>query len=310
MTLFRTVQEEVLERLGRVGVTARHAVESLLVGSHRSIRHGLSVEFVGHREYQPGDDLRHLDWMVWARTDRHDVRVFEEETRLRATLVVDCSGSMAYGSGGRTKLDYARMLAAVLGVLMVRQHDAVGLALVDNAIREHHPPAGTMGHLMALLARLEATPAGGETSLAGVLHELAGRMSRRGLTVLISDTFDDVDALMLALAHLRHRRQDVRVFQVVDPEEETFPFRGAHEFAGMETEPRMRLDADRARPLYQRALAEHRSRLAAGCHALGVALEICRTSDDLAMVLVRALAGPWLPGSPGLNSVSLPPVRK
>lgn len=139
MNLLRTIQEEVLERLGRVGVTARHAVESILAGQHRSIRHGLSVEFAGHRPYQIGDDIRHLDWLVWARTDRYNIKVYEEETRLRATLVVDCSGSMAYGSTGIQKLDYARELAACLGFLMARQSDAVGLALVDDHVRELHP---------------------------------------------------------------------------------------------------------------------------------------------------------------------------
>lgn len=294
MNLLRTVQEEVLERLGRVGVTARQAVESILSGQHRSIRHGLSVEFAGHRPYQPGDDIRHLDWLVWARTDRYNVKVYEEETRLRATLVVDCSGSMAYGSAGLPKLDYARQLAASLAFLMARQSDAVGLALVDHEIREFRPPSSTMAHVLTLLELLEETPPGGETSLASVLNELAARMTRRGLVVLISDTFDDVDSLVLALRHLRHRRQDVRVFQIVDPREETFPFKGAYEFVGLEHEPKLKFDGDRVRRFYQETLEEHRQKLAAGCQAAGVALEECRTDEDLAMVLVRALAGPWV----------------
>jgi uncharacterized protein (DUF58 family) len=290
--LFYQVQEEVLERLGRVGVAARHAVESILSGQHRSVHRGLSVEFAGHRPYIPGDDLRHLDWLVYARTDRYNVRVYEEETRLRATLVVDCSGSMAYGRAGRTKLDYARMLAAALGFLMLRQGDAVGLALVDHRVRELVPPGATMGHLLNLLERLENTPAGGETSLATVLDDLADRLRRRGLVVLISDTFDDAEGLSVALQHLRYRKQDVRVFQVLDPEEEAFSFGGMHEFIGMESEPRLKLDGDRVRAFYREALEKHCEQLAAGCHASSVALESCSTADDLAMVLVRALAGP------------------
>jgi len=207
---------------------------------------------------------------------------------------VDCSGSMGYGLGEYTKLDYARMLAAALGFLMVRQTDAVGLALVDHRVREHIPPSATMGHLLNVLERLEATPPGGETSLAAVLNDLAARFTRRGLVVLISDTFDDVDSLVLALQHLRHRRQDVRVFQVIDPREETFPFQGAYEFVGLEDEPHLRLDSDRVRHRYQDTLAEHNKRLAAGCHASAVALEQCRTDEDLAMVLARSLAGPWV----------------
>ena len=280
-----------MSRLGRVGVAARHAVESVLSGIHRSIRCGLSVEFAGHRPYQPGDDIRRLDWMVYGRTDRYSVKVYEEETRLRGTIVVDCSGSMAYGMNyGQSKLDYARMLAAALGVLMVRQSDAVGLTLVDHEIREMHHPSSTMGHLLALLKRLERTPAGGETSLATVLDELAERLTRRGLVILISDTFDDVDALIRSLQHLRYRRQDVRVFQVVDRREEMFPFQGAHEFIGLEDEPRLKLDGDRVRHHYRRMLSEHTARLAAGCHASGISLDGFRTDEDLAMALVRALA--------------------
>lgn len=298
MELVRTIQEEVLERLGRVGVAARHAVESVLSGQHRSIRHGLSVEFAGHRPYIPGDDLRHLDWLVYARTDRYDVRVYEEETRLRATLVVDCSGSMAFGDASSptsrgehlTKLDYARMLAAALGFLMARNSDSVGLSLCDSRVREHHPPRSTMGHLLTLFGRLESVEPGGETSLAAVLDELASRMTRRGLVVLISDLFDDAESLVLALKHLRHKRQDIRVFQVVDPQEESFPFKGTWEFVGLEGEGRLRLDGDRIRRRYQQALAEHRGRIASGCHAAGISFEVCRTDEDLAMVLVRALA--------------------
>lgn len=287
--LLAKIQEEVLERIGRVGIPARHAVESILQGIHRSVHHGLSVEFAGHRPYQPGDDLRHLDWLVYARTDRYNVRVYEEETHLRATIVLDCSGSMAYGKAGSTKLDYARMLAGSLGFLMLRQSDAVGLALVDDTIREFHPPGSTMGHLLNLLNRLEQTPAGGETSLADVLDSMAERLSRRGLVVLISDTFDDPERLAQALQHLRHRRQDVRVFQVIDPQEESFPFKGMHEFIGMEQEPRMRLDGDRVRSHYQSMIEEHRARLAEGCHAAGVNLVTMRTNEDLALSLVKAL---------------------
>jgi uncharacterized protein (DUF58 family) len=291
VSLFYKVQEEVLERLGRVGVAARQAVESILSGQHRSVHRGLSVEFAGHRPYIPGDDLRHLDWLVYARTDRYDVRVYEEETRLRATLVVDCSGSMAYGPAGRTKLDYARVLAGALGFMMLRQGDAVGLALVDHRVREFCPPTATMGQFLNVLERLEATPAGGETSLAEVLDDLAGRLKRRGLVILISDTFDDVDRLVLALQHLRHQRQDVRVFQICDPREENFPFGGMREFIGMEDEPRLKLDGDRVRAFYREMLEEHLEKLAAGCHASSVVLETCRTDEDLAMVLVRALVG-------------------
>lgn len=290
MQLLREVQEEVLSRLGRVGIAARHAVESVLAGQHRSIHRGLSVEFAGHRPYQPGDDLRHLDWRVYARTDRFDVRLYEEETRLRATLVVDCSGSMAYGGGAeRAKWHYARNLAAALALLMVRQGDAVGLATCDTAVREHIPPRAAMGHLIHLLERLAATETGGETSLAQVLDDLAERLSRRGLVILVTDGFEDPERLGTALRHLRHRRQDLRLFQVVDPHEESFPFRGMARFLGLEGEAPLLVDGDRFRHRYREALAAHRRALAAACHSAGVQLETARTDQDLALFLVEAL---------------------
>lgn len=290
MSLLSAAQEDVLQRLGRIGVAARQAVESVLVGQHRSVRRGLSVEFAGHRPYQGGDDLRRLDWAVYARSDRLDVRLYEEETRLRATLVVDCSGSMAYGAPGGTKLDYARRLAAALGFLMVRQADAVGLATCDTEVREHLPPGSTMGHLVAMLDRLEATVPGGETALGPVLERLAARLSRRGLVVLLTDGYDDPARLLLALRFLRHRRQEVRLFLIADPAEEAFPHGGVTEFIGLEREPRLLLDADRVRAYYRDAFAGHRRAIAEGCHAIDVRVESVRTDEDLAMVLVRALS--------------------
>jgi uncharacterized protein (DUF58 family) len=284
------IPEEVLQKLGRVSITARHAVESVLTGLHRSVRRGLSVEFAGHREYLPGDDLRHLDWFVFARSDRYDVRQYEEETKLRATLVVDTSGSMAFKSGPQSKLDYARGLAAAMGFLMVRQSDSIGLVTCDTEIRAQLPPASTMGHYLNLLDVLERAEPGGETSLAEVLDSLAAHLTRRGLVILLTDAFDDTAKLVRSLHLLRHRKQDVRLFQIIDPAEETFPLHGMIEFMGFEREPRLRLDADRIRDRYQRIFAEHQRRLAEGCHAVGVERDLCRTQEDLAAVLVRAFS--------------------
>lgn len=289
MSLLQTVQQEVIERLGEISVTARQAVESVLAGQHRSVRRGLSVEFAGHREYQPGDDLRHLDWLVYARSDRYDIRQYEEETKLRATIILDTSGSMGYASGKHTKLEYARALAAALGFLMTRQSDAVGLATCDSTIRGFIPPGSTMPHLLNVLRVLEEVRAGNETSLAPVLNEIAGRISRRGLVILITDGFDEPEAFLRSIQYLRHRKQEVRVFQVLDPQEKTFPFQGMVEFVGLENEPRLKLDGDRVREHYRRVFDEHQKRLEAGCHACNVQLETCWTNEELFTVLVRAL---------------------
>ncbi len=292
MSLQREVHQQVLERLGNVFVAARQAVESVLSGQHRSVRRGLSVEFAGHRPYQAGDDLRRLDWLVYARSDRYDVRVHEEETRLRATLIVDASGSMGYaGGGGRSKLAYVKVLTAALAFLMVRQSDSVGLVAFDTEVREHLPPATTMGHLLTILDRLEHLEPGGETSIGTVLSGLAPRLTRRGLVILITDAFDDPDRIAESLGLLKYRKQDVRVLQVIDPHEETFPLQGVIEFVGLEHEPRIRLDADRVRGYYHQTLAAHRRQLAERCHAVGVQLETIRTDEDLALSLVRILGG-------------------
>lgn len=299
MSLLVQVHDEILGRLGRVSVAARQAVESLLSGQHRSLARGLSLEFAGHRPYQAGDDLRHLDWKVWARTDRLDIKVFEEETRLRATLVVDASGSMGYGN----KCEFSRRLAAALAVLMVGQGDAVGLAICDTAVRRHVPPGSTMPHLIRMLEELETMAPGGETSLAGVLEGLAGQLGRRGLVIILSDGFEDPERLGRALALLHHRRQDVRLYQIVDPDEEAFAFSGSYDFIGMEhSEGHLLLDADRVRRAYQDALAAHRTQLAAACHTAHAQFLACRSDEDLALLLVRALMRRAGAGSGGTRS--------
>jgi len=289
MSLLQTVPQEVIERLGNLSITARQAVESALAGQHRSVRRGLSVEFAGHREYQPGDDLRHLDWLVWARSDRYDVRQYEEETKLRATIILDTSGSMGYASENQTKLEYARALAAALGFLMIRQSDAVGLVTCDNQVRHFLPPSSTMAQFLNILSALETATPGNETSLAPVLNEIAERITRRGLVILITDTFDDPKAFLNAVQYLRYRKQEVRLFQVMDPQEQVFPFKGMIEFVGLEHEPRLKLDGDRVRAHYHSVFAEHQAQIKSGCHAAGVQLETCWTNEELFSVLIRAL---------------------
>jgi len=290
MSLLQIVQQEVIEHLSHLSVTARQAVESVLAGQHRSVRRGLSVEFAGHREYQAGDDLRHLDWLVYARSDRYDIRQYEEETKLRATIILDTSGSMGYASGKNSKLEYARALTAALGFLMIRQSDAVGLVTCDTEVREFIPPASTMGHYLNLLRSLEKSVPGNETSLATVLDEIAARLTRRGLVILITDGFDNPEAFLKSLQFLRFRKQEVRLFQVLDPQEREFPFKGMMEFIGLEKEPRMKLDGDRVREYYRRTFEAHQSRIKSGCHACGVQLETCWTDEELFTVLNRALS--------------------
>jgi uncharacterized protein (DUF58 family) len=293
-----SIQQEILQRLGRIGVTARHAVESLFSGEHRSVHRGLSVEFAGHRPYQPGDDVRHLDWQVYARSDSYDIRVFEEETRLHATLLVDYSGSMGYASqaqGGKKhlmpKIDYARNLAAVLAFLMVRQGDSVGVVIGDEGIRQHVPPASTMGTLHKILHALEDEAVGGDTSLAETIQQTIPHLRRRSMVMVISDCFDHAKPFTQAFQQLRFAGHDVRLLQIVDPEEEYFGLRGNLELRGLEGEAPLRLDADRMRQRYHNTLAAHRAAISKGCRAAGIGFHHTTTATDLLPFLQQVLLG-------------------
>ena len=198
-------------------------------GLHKSPFKGFSVEFAEHRHYGPGDEIRHIDWRAFGKTDRYYVKEYEEETNLKAYLVVDTSGSMGYAGRTRmgrvSKFEYARQLAAALAYLMISQRDAVGLITFDTAIRSMIPALSAPCHFSVLCKSLSDAQVGGETPLSGILHGLAERIRRRGLVIVLSDGFDKLDELTNALQHLRHRRHEVLFFHVLAPEEEEFPFR-------------------------------------------------------------------------------------
>ncbi|MFW5844784.1 MAG: DUF58 domain-containing protein [Planctomycetota bacterium] len=284
----RRLDEDVLACLGRIGIAARQAVEHLLLGHHRGLRRGLSVAFVGHRAYEPGDDLRHLDWQVLARTDRLAVRVFEEETRLRATLLVDSSMSMRHGEGAQAKHAYARVLSSVLATIMILQGDSISLALCDQALRRHIPAGSSMAHLMRLLQALEASPPRGGTDLLRSVEQLAPRLRRRGLVVVVSDGGDDGRGLVRALQMLRYRRQDVYCFLIDHPEEQDFPFQGPLRLLDWESGAQAEVDADNMRTIYCEQRRRYWRQLEAEIHAAGVRLTRCRSDEPVQAVLLRA----------------------
>jgi uncharacterized protein (DUF58 family) len=240
-----------LARFGRLELLARLAVEGVMAGLHKSPYKGVSVEFTGHRQYGPGDEIRHVDWRAYGKTDRHFVKEYEEETNLQAHLVVDSSGSMAYAGRTASKFEHARRLAASLAYMMISQRDAVGLVTGSAAGGGLIPPRSAPGHFSAVCEALERAEPGGGAPLSGVLKALAGRARRRGLVVVLSDGFDDLDALAESLRHLRHRRHEVLFFQVLAPEEEEFPFRRPARFRGLEgTGPAVRVDPAALRAAY------------------------------------------------------------
>src|ERR687896_594788 len=206
-----------LARLGSLELKAKTIVEGFLSGLHRSPFKGFSVEFAEYRQYFPGDDLTRLDWKVYARSDRHFIKKYEEETNLDCHILIDVSASMGYRSGDVTKLQYGSWLAAALAYLMNRQRDAVGLIAFDDKITSMLPPSARAGHLTALLVSLERLQLGAQTNVAKPLRDLAEAIRKRGLVVLISDLLDEPDRVLERLKHFRYRGTEVIVFQVLDP---------------------------------------------------------------------------------------------
>jgi uncharacterized protein (DUF58 family) len=214
---------EAVSRLGSLEIIARLVVEGFVSGLHRSPWHGFSVEFSDHRPYFPGDEIRHVDWKVWGRTDRFHVKRFAEETNLRSYLLLDASRSMAFSGGGVTKLRYAVLLAASLAWLMLRQRDAVGLVSFDRGIREYVAPASARTQLNVLLSRLSRLEASGGTRTRETFQELARRIRRRGLILLLSDLLTDPDDVVSGLRYFRHQKHEVIVFHILDPGEIDLP---------------------------------------------------------------------------------------
>jgi len=257
---------EALDKLGRLEVIATRIVEGFVTGKHRSPYKGCSVEFAEHRAYSPGDEIRLLDWRVYARSDRYYVKQFEEETNLQALMVLDASGSMGFGSSTVTKLRYAQMACACLARLMLHQQDAAGLAVLDTRVRRYIPARSRPSHFRVLLEGLGDTRPVGETSLAGNLHDLAKRIRRRGLIMLFSDCFDDVEALLNALHHLRARGHELLLFHVLAPEEASFSFTRWSRFECLEVAgQRIDLDPLAVRGKYLERFQVFLDRLKAGC---------------------------------------------
>jgi uncharacterized protein (DUF58 family) len=230
------LQPDVVAKLSNMELVARLVVEGFITGLHKSPYHGFSVEFAEHRQYMPGDEIRHIDWKIYGKTDRYYIKQFEEETNLKAYVILDASKSMAYSSDGRmTKLEYASYITAALAQLMVQQRDAVGLTIYDEQVRMHMPPHATKTYLKEILRHLAGVEPGNKTGTAASLHAIAERIKRRGLVIVLSDLFDKPNEVMTALRHFRHKKNEVIVMQVLDPLERSFAFGRDAIFKDLET---------------------------------------------------------------------------
>jgi uncharacterized protein (DUF58 family) len=284
-----------LRKYAGLSLIARRVVEGFLTGAHRSPFKGFSIEFAEHRQYTPGDEIRHIDWRAFGKTDRYFVKEFEEETNLKACLLVDASGSMGFrGGDGRwpTKFEYARTVAASLAFLMLHQQDAVGLMLHDTRVRQLIAPRANPKHLLNVLRALEEAKPEGETALAPLWHELASHyLKRRGLVIILSDFFDDLDALTRALRRLRHRKHEVILFQVLSPDELEFPFSRLTRFRNVERPgDEQTVDARRMREEYLRNFGEFREQLQRRAGNMQVDYHVLRTDQPVDRALGHYLA--------------------
>lgn len=260
-----------LAKFGKLDVVAKLIVEGYMMGQHKSPFKGSSVEFVEHRQYYPGDEIRHIDWRAYGKTGKYYIKEYEEETNLRAYLIVDASGSMGYAGKTLSKYHYGRLLAACLGHLLVSQRDAVGMTLFDTRIRERFEPATSPRRFQQITEALERCEPGQETSLAKVFQTLVPTLKRRSLIIFISDCFDEIAHLGTALQQLRHGRHEVMLFQVIAPEEEDFPFTKPTQFRSLELEThRILTDPHRLRQIYLEQFREHQQRLAETAGNLGI----------------------------------------
>jgi uncharacterized protein (DUF58 family) len=287
----RFLDPAVIVRLGTMELKARTIVEGFLSGLHRSPYKGFSVEFAEYRQYLPGDDLSTLDWKVYARSDRHYVKKFEEETNLECHLLLDISASMSYrGAAPMSKLEYGSVLAASLAFLMNRQRDGTGLIAFDDRIAFRLPASARPGHLHTLLLALERLKPGTRSDVGRPLHQLAEALLKRSLVVLITDLLDDPEPVIKGLRHLKFRGTDVVVFQVLDPDELTFPFRGASRFKDLESADEVTAEPATARTPYLRELAGLTLRFDRELRGAGIDYVQLDTSQPLDFALLTYLA--------------------
>jgi len=282
---------KVLAGISNLYLRARWVVEGMMSGVHRSRSKGFSVEFEEHREYSPGDEIRRIDWKALGKTDRYFIKEYEDETNLRAYLLVDTSGSMDYASDGITKFDYGCTLAASLAYLILRQQDAAGVVTFSDHIEAFIPPKAKRDYLLQILHALENRGPGGETNVGRILEEIAGQIKRRGLVVLVSDLLDEPEKILKGLRLFRFKGNDVIVFHLLDPAELSLPFDGNILFEDLE-ELNLRVVADpRAiRKTYREVVEEFTSRMRQECHDNIIDYQLISTSTPLDRALASYLS--------------------
>jgi uncharacterized protein (DUF58 family) len=285
----RFLQPTTIAKIARLDLRARKVVEGFISGMHKSPVFGHSIEFVQHREYTSGDDIRHLDWKVWSKTDRYYIKQYEAETNLRCTLVVDVSESMHYGRGPLNKYEYNCTAAASLAYLLLRQQDAVGCITFDSAVRHIIPARSQMTHLDAVLGAMNVSKPREKTDIEAILRRVTESMPGRGMVVVLSDFLVDREPLIKGLEVLTQRKHDILCFHLLDDDEMNFPFTGTTRFEGMEELPHLLCDPRALRDGYLEALEEYLVEVRRGCTRLGIDYQLIRTGDSLDAILTKFL---------------------
>ncbi len=285
---------KTLAKISRLDLRAKYVVEGFISGMHKSPYHGYSVEFAQHRGYVAGDDLRHLDWKVWGKSERYYIKQYEAETNLVTTILLDVSESMAYAgraaAGGLSKLEYAKLGAAALAFFVLQQSDAVAAGVFSDKMLDFAERSTRQAHIHRICRMLETAKAGGPTNVAAILHRVAQENPRRGIVFLVSDLFEDADVLLPALRHLRHVGHEVVVIQVLDNDEVEFPFAGMTQFRGLELPARVLCNPRAIKKSYLEALHRHVTRVKAACQRNGVDYFLANTKMPVDVALSAYLA--------------------
>lgn len=283
----------LLTKVERLALTVRTVVEGVIAGMHKSPYHGFSVEFAEHREYVPGDEIRRIDWRVYAKSDKYYVKQYEEETNFICHVLLDASESMLYQGDGRdlSKLEYACFLTACLTYIILRQRDSAGLVVFDENIRQFIPPSGAPAHFQTMLAEMGKLDPEQKTSVGSILHEIASRIRKRGVVILISDLLSPVDDIISGLQHLKFERHEVLVFHVLDSDELSFPFRGMVKFDGLEEYPELLVEPLRLRESYLQALDRFTFKLRKACQDAAISYMVVDTAQPVEVVIRSLLMG-------------------
>jgi len=276
---------ETLNKLGPLDVLAPQVVEGIPIGVHRSPVRGISTEFSAYRQYVPGDEVRHIDWKLYARSNRYFVKLFDAETNFVANLLLDASSSMTYGSGKITKLEYAKYMAASLAYLIVDQRDSAGVGVFDGELRQYVEPKSSMSVLANISEQMEKADPQPRTDIAALLHEFAARMTRRGVVMIFSDLLDNTEDFIQGINHLRFRGHNVVVFHILDPYELEFPLQGMWKFIGLENDGEMITQPSRVRARYLKELQHFIDTVKGACNRSQADYVLVNTAQPIEQVL-------------------------